>query len=117
LILVMSLPSGYHFRPGTTGDLGTITRLYLASFAHDRLVDMMFPQRREHPRAVEAFLLRHFQRRWWTSGWRLTVVVDETLGAPVGFTWWLKPRGEMSLWERWLSPCESCCAPGYACHG
>lgn len=101
----MSLPMGYHFRPGTTADIPAITNLYLATFSHDRLLEIMFPTRRQHPAAVKTFLDRHFQRRWWTPRWRLTVLVDETLGVPVGFTWWLTPASEVTFWQKWLSPC------------
>ncbi|KAK9445603.1 acetyltransferase (GNAT) family domain-containing protein [Metarhizium brunneum] len=100
----MALPGGYHLRAGTAADLRTVTGLYLAGFGHDGLLDIMFPGRRRHPDAVAAFLYRHFRRRWWTMGWRLTVVVDETLGVPVGFTWWLRPASQLTFWETWVSP-------------
>ncbi|KAK2593414.1 hypothetical protein QQS21_008902 [Conoideocrella luteorostrata] len=98
------LPPGYALRPGSPTDLASVTNLYLSTFGHDRMLDIMFPTRRQHPRDVQAFLYRHFQRRYWTLGWRLTVLVDETLDVPVGFTWWLRPKGDLSFWERWISP-------------
>jgi hypothetical protein len=66
----------------------------------------LFPKRHQYPKQVESFLHRHFLRRMWTNGWELTVVVDETLGVPVGFMWWLKPAAQLSVWERWISPCR-----------
>lgn len=32
--------------------------------------------------------------------------MDESLDAPVGFTWWKKPDGELTFYEKWLSLCK-----------
>ncbi|KAJ6440393.1 acetyltransferase (GNAT) family domain-containing protein [Purpureocillium lavendulum] len=100
----MAVPAGYHLRPGLASDVNAIAALYRASFGGDSLLDVMFPTRAAYPRDFHTHLYRHFQSRWWTPGWYLTVLVDDTLAVPVGFTWWRRPLDQLSFAERWLSP-------------
>lgn len=102
----VACPPGYHLRRGLSSDVDAVTSLYRASFGRDSLLDVLFPTRDAHPRDFHAHIYRHFQARWWTLGWDLTVLVDDALGVPVGFTWWRRPLDQLSFTERWLSPCE-----------
>ncbi|GJN70881.1 hypothetical protein PLIIFM63780_002527 [Purpureocillium lilacinum] len=100
----VACPPGYHLRRGLSSDVDAVTSLYRASFGRDSLLDVLFPTRDAHPRDFHAHIYRHFQARWWTLGWDLTVLVDDALGVPVGFTWWRRPLDQLSFAERWLSP-------------
>ncbi|KAM4065641.1 acetyltransferase (GNAT) domain-containing protein [Hirsutella rhossiliensis] len=103
-------PEGYRFRAGLPSDLDAVAGLYDACFARDALVDMLFPARRAAPRGdFRTHLYRHFERRWWTPGWVLgLLVVDHGGGGGghvVGFAWWRRPDGDLGVWERWCTPC------------
>lgn len=108
----MKLPPQYYLRPGRRSDLTPATHIYQAAFDPDMLPDILFPSRHEHPQDFLAFLSRLFDDRYWSPQWILTVICGSSGSgdgggddAPVGFTWWKRPLSELSIWERWLSPC------------
>ncbi|KAM4067305.1 acetyltransferase (GNAT) domain-containing protein [Hirsutella rhossiliensis] len=97
-------PAGYRIRPSRPLDLDAVGGLYVSCFAHDAIVDLLFPTHRDCPRDFRVHMYRHYQRRLWTPGWVLTVLVDEARGGlPVGFAWWRRPEGDLTLAERWFT--------------
>ncbi|KAF4456702.1 hypothetical protein F53441_1258 [Fusarium austroafricanum] len=93
----------YRIRPGTFFDVPATTRIYAASFGNEPLIDFLFPSRRQDPLSFHTWGVRRFQRRYWTPGWSLTVVVDSH-DHPVGFSWWKRPFPSTSILQKLLSP-------------
>lgn len=97
----------YRLRPGYPSDVPHIVDIFLIAFGPDRLLDFVYPNRRENPEEVTAYMRRLFQTRWWTPNYDLQVVVGAADGIPVGFTWWKRPNSQLSFYESWISPCTS----------
>lgn len=97
----------YSIRPGFLADLPAAASLLCSAFAGDSLMDFLYPTRHDHPADFRTQVHRFFRTRYWTPGYFLTVIVDDANGGkPVGISWWRKPAGELSFYERWLSPCK-----------
>lgn len=96
----------YHIRPGGLLDVPRITDLYMSSFANDQILDIVCPNRHEHPQSLKTYVYRRWVERWWTPNYNLTVLADNATGTVVGFTWWKRPTSELSFYERWISPCR-----------
>ncbi len=96
----------YRIRPGRRSDLTQAVEIYEQSFSHDALIDILFPNRHEHPEALRTFIRRLFMERWWNPHFDLDVLMSTTANDPliVGFTWWKRPDSQLSFYERWVSP-------------
>ncbi|KAF5552603.1 5-carboxyvanillate decarboxylase [Fusarium mexicanum] len=93
----------YRIRPGTFFDVPATTRIYAASFGNEPLIDFFFPTRRQDPVSFYTWSCRRFQRRYWTPGYSLSVVVDKH-DHPVGLSWWKRPTQPLTLLQKLLSP-------------
>ncbi|KAF5613085.1 puromycin n-acetyltransferase [Fusarium tjaetaba] len=93
----------YRIRPGTFFDVSATTRIYAASFSNEPLIDFFFPTRRQDPLSFYTWSCRRFQRRYWTPGYSLSVVVDKH-DHPVGLSWWKRPTQPLTLPQKLLSP-------------
>ncbi|KAI1015488.1 hypothetical protein LB504_011088 [Fusarium proliferatum] len=93
----------YRIRPGTFFDVPATTRIYAASFSNEPLIDFFFPTRRQDPLSFFTWSCRRFQRRFWTPGYSLSVVVDKH-DHPVGLSWWKRPTQPLTLLQKLLSP-------------
>ncbi|KAG4261762.1 hypothetical protein FPRO03_11231 [Fusarium proliferatum] len=93
----------YRIRPGTFFDVPATTRIYAASFSNEPLIDFFFPTRRQDPLSFFTWSCRRFQRRYWTPGYSLSVVVDKH-DHPVGLSWWKRPTQPLTLLQKLLSP-------------
>ncbi|KAF5722696.1 5-carboxyvanillate decarboxylase [Fusarium mundagurra] len=93
----------YRIRPGTFFDVPATTRIYAASFGNEPLIDFFFPTRRQDPLSFYTWCCRRFQRRYWTPGYSLSVVVDKH-DHPVGLSWWKRPAQPLTLLQKLLSP-------------
>ncbi|KAF5648961.1 puromycin n-acetyltransferase [Fusarium sp. NRRL 52700] len=93
----------YRIRPGTFFDVPATTRIYAASFSNEPLIDFFFPMRRQDPLSFYTWSCRRFQRRYWTPGYSLSVVVDKH-DHPVGLSWWKRPTQPLTLLQKLLSP-------------
>ncbi|EWG55374.1 hypothetical protein FVEG_13384 [Fusarium verticillioides 7600] len=93
----------YRIRPGTFFDVPATTRIYAASFSNEPLIDFFFPTRRQDPLSFYTWSCRRFQRRYWTPGYSLSVVVDKH-DHPVGLSWWKRPTQPLTLLQKLLSP-------------
>ncbi|RKL32790.1 hypothetical protein BFJ72_g10290 [Fusarium proliferatum] len=95
----------YRIRPGTFFDVPATTRIYAASFSNEPLIDFFFPTRRQDPLSFFTWSCRRFQRRYWTPGYSLSVVVDKH-DHPVGLSWWKRRTQPLTLLQKLLSPCK-----------
>lgn len=105
------MPPQFRLRPGSVSDLNHAVRLYDACLGSDKLVQLLFPGKRENdPVAFKTHLYRLYAKRFWSVEWMFTFVVKEAAGGQeeevVGFSCWKKPAGEIGFAERWLSICE-----------
>lgn len=94
-------------RPGRLADVPTVTRLYMASFGKEPLLDYMFPTRHTDDTTFYTWTYRRFQARYWDQTYILTVVVDDG-DRPVAFSWWERPAASLTFADRFLTPSESC---------
>ncbi|KAF5981896.1 puromycin n-acetyltransferase [Fusarium coicis] len=98
-------PPKYSVRPGTFFDVSATTRIYAASFGNEPLIDFFFPTRRQDPLSFYIWSCRRFQRRYWTPGYSLSVVVDKH-DHPVGLSWWKRPTQPLTLLQKLFTPCK-----------
>lgn len=97
----------YSIRLGRASDVPAATSLLCSAFANDSLLDILYPTRHEHPADFQTSVYRLFHARYWTPGYSLSMLVDDSDGGrPVGFAWWRRPLEQLSFYERWLSPCK-----------
>lgn len=98
----------YRIRPGYASDIPAISTLFTAAFGGDSLMDILYPTRHAHPADFATSVYRLFRLRYWTPGYYLTLIVDDSRGSrPVGVSWWRRPLDQLSFYERWVSPCKS----------
>lgn len=102
------MPPQFRLRPGSVSDLNHAVRLYDACLGSDKLIQLLFPGKREQdPVAFKTHLYRLYAKRFWSVEWMFTFVVREAAGEEgeevVGFSCWKKPAGEIGFVERWLS--------------
>ncbi|KAM0519484.1 hypothetical protein ACHAPE_003658 [Trichoderma viride] len=102
------MPPQFRLRPGSVSDLSHAVRLYDACLGSDKLVQLLFPGKREHdPVAFKTHLYRLYAKRFWSVEWMFTFVVreagEEVEEEVVGFSCWKKPAGEIGFVERWFS--------------
>lgn len=105
------MPPQFRLRPGSVSDLNHAVRLYDACLGSDKLIQLLFPGKREQdPVAFKTHLYRLYAKRFWSVEWMFTFVVREAAGEQeeevVGFSCWKKPAGEIGFAERWFSICE-----------
>jgi hypothetical protein len=98
-----SIPTPFRLRQGRYADVSQTAVIYVDAFRNEQLIEILFPGHHAHPKDLTRAIQRFFQTRYWTPGYRLTVLVDDTNRA-LGFTWWRHPVNSLSLWDRWLSP-------------
>lgn len=99
----------FRLRPGSAADLTHAVRLYDACLGSDKLVELLFPRRKEDPAAFKTYLYRLYAKRYWAVEWMFTFVVNEGEDGDdevVGFACWKKPKEEISFGERWFTLCE-----------
>ncbi|KAL6856508.1 hypothetical protein J3F83DRAFT_769673 [Trichoderma novae-zelandiae] len=105
------MPPTFRLRPGTASDLPHAVRLYDACLGSDKLVELLFPRKKEDPESYKKYLYRLYARRYWSVEWTFTFVVEEggedqgesEDDAVVGFACWKRPSAEITLGERWFT--------------
>lgn len=109
------MPPQFRLRPGSASDLNHAVRLYDACLGSDKLIQILFPGKREQdPVGFRTHLYRLYAKRFWSVEWMFTFIVKEAGGEEgqeeeeevVGFSCWKKPAGEIGFVERWFSICE-----------
>jgi hypothetical protein len=105
------MPPQFRLRPGSVSDLNHAVRLYDACLGSDKLIQLLFPGKREQdPVAFKTHLYRLYAKRFWSVEWMFTFIVreagEEVEEEVVGFSCWKKPAGEIGFVERWFSICE-----------
>ncbi|EHK27150.1 uncharacterized protein TRIVIDRAFT_34075 [Trichoderma virens Gv29-8] len=101
------MTAAFRLRPGTAADLAHAVRLYDICLGPDRLVELLFPGKKDDPEAYKKYLYRLYAKRYWSVEWMFTYVIKEggdAVGSEVvGFACWKRPMAEISFSERWLS--------------
>ncbi|KAL7913924.1 acyl-CoA N-acyltransferase [Trichoderma velutinum] len=101
------MTAAFRLRPGTAADLAHAVRLYDTCLGPDKLVELLFPGRKDDHEAFKTYLYRLYAKRYWAVEWMFTYVVKEggdAVGSEVvGFACWKRPKAEISFSERWFT--------------
>ncbi|KAH6609709.1 acyl-CoA N-acyltransferase [Trichoderma cornu-damae] len=104
------MPPAFRLRPGTASDLTHVVRLYDACLGSDKLVDLLFPLKKEDPAGYKTYLYRLYGKRYWSVEWAFTFLVrsggdggEREEEAVVGFACWKRARAEIGFGERWFT--------------
>ncbi|UKZ83314.1 hypothetical protein TrVFT333_011122 [Trichoderma virens FT-333] len=71
------MTAAFRLRPGTAADLAHAVRLYDICLGPDRLVELLFPGKKDDPEAYKKYLYRLYAKRYWSVEWMFTYVIKE----------------------------------------